>query len=238
MTPTKKGSYEFKPGSLVDIRNKLNLSQAQMAKQIGVPPNTLSRWENKTTVPDAESLATIYSLAKDNGITPNFFGIRKGTKSQQKVRDRLIVMWDFWTSPFQSYQVRDADTWLKNELRKRFRNMSIELYKAYAHPSQSGATDYLLELGWKVWEDYRGMDDELIDHARSDVGQDLKASILVLITRDIQFIDLINEMHQKGVRVYLITPTTTDHRLIESVGNRRWIDWGDLNFWISYPLIR
>ena len=125
MTPTKKGSYEFKPGSLVDIRNKLKISQAEMARQIGVPPNTLSRWENKATVPDAESLASVYSLAMDNGITPTFFGIRKDTKPSQKIRDRLLVMWDFQTLGLQAYQVEEAEKWIKSEIKRRFHNMTV-----------------------------------------------------------------------------------------------------------------
>ncbi len=238
MVPTNKGSYEFKPGSLADIRNKLKISQAEMARQIGVPPNTLSRWENRATVPDAKSLASIFSLAKDNGLTPNFFGIRKDTKKQQKIRDRLIVMWDFWTLGLQANQVEKGETWVKSELKKRFHHMTVEMYKAFSHPSQSSAADKLIDLGWKVWEEPTGMDDELIDHTRSDAGQDPKATILILITRDNQFIDLISEMHKKGVRVYLISPSNTSEKLIEEVGEKRWIEWEDINFWISLPILR
>lgn len=238
MVPTKKGSYEFKPGSLADIRNKLKMSQAEMARQLGVPPNTLSRWENKATVPDAKSLASIYSLAKDHGITPTFFGIRKDTKAQQKIRDRLIVMWDFRTLGLQAYQVEEAETWVKTEIKKRFHNMTIEMFKAFSHSSQSSATDKLIKLGWRVWEEPSGMDEELIDQTRSDTGQDPKATILVLITRDNEFIDLIDEMHKKGVRVYLLSPSNADDDLIEQVGRKRWIEWENINFWISLPILR
>ena len=217
MAPTKKGSFEFNPSVLIDIRNKLKISQAEMAKQIGVPPNTLSRWENKATVPDAQSLASIYSLAMDNGITPTFFSIRKDTKPSQIIRDRLLVMWDFCTLGLQAYQVEEAEKWIKSELKRRFHNMNIEIFKAFSHPSQSSATDKLIELGWRVWEEPSSMDKELIDQARSDAGQDLKATILVLITRDNEFIDLIDEMQKKGVRVYLFSPSNTDPDLIEKL---------------------
>jgi len=238
MTPTKKGSYEFKPGSLVDIRNKLKISQAEMARQIGVPPNTLSRWENKATVPDAESLASVYSLAIDNGITPIFFGIRKDTKPSQKIRDRLLVMWDFQTLGLQAYQVEEAEKWIKSEIKRRFHNMTVEIFKAFSHPSYSSTTDKLVDLGWRVWEEQSGMEDELIDQARSDAGQDPKATILVLITRDDEFIDLIDEMQKKGVRVYLIAPSNTDADLIEEVGHKRWIEWDSHYFYFSLPIPR
>lgn len=238
MTPAKKGSYEFKPDSLVEIRGKLKISQAEMAKQLGVPPNTLSRWENKATVPDANSLASIYSLAKDHGLTPTFFGIRKDVKTSQKIRDRLLTMWDFWTLGLNQYQVEEAEAWIKAELAKRFSNMSVEIFKAFSHPSQSSATDKLTELGWRVWEDNSDMDEELIDQARSDAGQDPKATILVLITRDNAFVDLFKELHKKGVRIYLIAPNNTDADLIEEVGRKRWIEWENINFYTNLPIWR
>lgn len=78
MTPINEGMYEFKNDSLIEIRKRMGISQSKMAEFLGVPANTLSRWETGTTVPDAGALAAIYSLAKDKGIdNPSFFGIRK-----------------------------------------------------------------------------------------------------------------------------------------------------------------
>ncbi len=74
-------------------------------------------------------------------------------------------MWDFWTLGPQSYQVEEAEAWIKTELKRRFHNMTVEISKAFAHPSQSNATDKLTELSWRVWEDNSGMDEELIDQA-------------------------------------------------------------------------
>ncbi|MFC1965721.1 NYN domain-containing protein [Chloroflexota bacterium] len=191
--------------------------------------------------PDANSLASIYSLAKDHGLAPIFFGIRKDSKPSPIIRDRLLVMWDFWTLGPQPYQVEEAEARIKTELRRRFDKMTVQIFKAFSHPSQSNATDKLTELGWRVWEDNNGIDDKLIDQARSDAGQDPKATILVLITRDEQFIDLIDEMHKKGVRVYLIAPRDADDDLIEEVGRKRWVEWKLNNDYLSvlnYPIPR
>ncbi|MBI2836529.1 MAG: helix-turn-helix transcriptional regulator [Chloroflexi bacterium] len=77
MTPVKQGLYEFRKDSLIEIRKGMGISQVKMAELLGVPANTLSRWETGATVPDAVSLATIYSLATEHGMTPpSFFGIR------------------------------------------------------------------------------------------------------------------------------------------------------------------
>ena len=70
MVPTKGGRYEYRPASIVTLRKQLGQTQAQMAKQLGIPPNTLSRWETGTTTPDAESLAALYSLGTAQGAVP------------------------------------------------------------------------------------------------------------------------------------------------------------------------
>jgi len=78
MAPMKQGLYEFRKDSLIEIRKELGISQGKMAELLGVPANTLSRWETGTTIPDAGSLASIYSLAREHGIdTPSFFGMRE-----------------------------------------------------------------------------------------------------------------------------------------------------------------
>lgn len=77
MTPINQRIYEFKKDSLIETRRRMGISQTKMAELLGVPANTLSRWETGVTVPDASALAAIYSLAKEQGTdTPPFFGIR------------------------------------------------------------------------------------------------------------------------------------------------------------------
>jgi len=48
-----------------------------MAELLGVPANTLSRWETGITVPDANALSAIISIAKEHGMEPpSFFDLR------------------------------------------------------------------------------------------------------------------------------------------------------------------
>lgn len=78
MTPIKGGLYEFNRDALIETRKLLGISQGRMAELLEVPANTLSRWETGATVPDAGSLAAIYSLAREHGLNPpNFFSVRK-----------------------------------------------------------------------------------------------------------------------------------------------------------------
>ncbi len=218
------------PSSIVEIRKRLKLSQAAMADLLDVPPNTLSRWETGATVPDANYLALVYSVAKEHNITPVFFGIRRESQQTQKSRYRLIVMWDFQTLGVPADQVTQADTWIRTEVQRRFSGVSFQLLKAFTYPYQSNAADILEDLGWRVWEDDTGIRDEIIDQSRSDSGQEPTGTILVLITRDNGFTDLIDDLKAQGVRVYLVAPEYSSQELIEKVGRRRWIQWERSDF--------
>ena len=69
----KDFEYVFVPGVLVEIRERLGLSQASLSKLLSVPTNTISRWEREDTTPDANSLAAFYSIAKGAKLEPEFF---------------------------------------------------------------------------------------------------------------------------------------------------------------------
>ena len=73
MGPTRSGKYQFNSESLVELRKTLRLTQSKMADLLGVPANTLSRWEKGWTIPDANSLASVYSVAMEHHAQPNFF---------------------------------------------------------------------------------------------------------------------------------------------------------------------
>ena len=65
--------YQFSPTALKEMREHLGMSQAQIAKRLNLPTNTVSRWERGETSPDANSLAAIYSIATGTGLEPEFF---------------------------------------------------------------------------------------------------------------------------------------------------------------------
>lgn len=95
MTPANEGIYEFKNDNLVEIRRLMGISQSKMAEELGIPANTLSRWETGATSPDAKALAAIYSKAKEYGVSsiPPFFGVRRAStelKLSSKPTDQSI----------------------------------------------------------------------------------------------------------------------------------------------------
>ncbi len=221
MTPIKQGKYEFKKDSLVDVRKKMQLSQNKMAELLGIPANTLSRWEIGATVPDAESLAAFYSVAKEHGIAPAFFGLRDNVIPFQY---NLIVIWDFQTTGTPAPWVRYAHDTIMAELKKRFSGMT-PIYKAFAHPTQSEAIKELENLGWSVWVGDSEIYNDIIHQAKSDSGHNPEATVFVLISRDDSFVELIDELMNKGVHVYVISTQTYNNKLIEKVGQVYSIPW-------------
>ena len=219
MTPINRSRYTFSPQSIVEVRKQLGLTQSKMADLIGVETNTLSRWETGAYPPDAEALAFIYSLAMQHGITPNFF------RGKGLGRNRLLVMWDFQNLGLAEHDVDKADTWLKQELNKRFPSISSRRFKAFAHTNQVVASEELMRLGWRVWEDDEDVDEDMIQQILSDCGQSPLETVLVILTKDGDFAETVRELIEKGVRVYLVAPEGSSQDLVDEIPNKRWIIW-------------
>ena len=222
MVPVGSGKFEFRPDTLVVIRGQLGLSQSKMAKLLGVPANTLSRWETGTTTPDADSLAAVYSVAVEHGVTPTLFSRRRPVSKRQERRSRLLVMWDFQNLSVSVADVPPVNVQLREELDRRFGFTSYRRFKAFAHPMQSAATDELVRLGWRVREDDDDIDEEIISQSRSDGGQEPADTILVLITQDGDFVDLLRDLKSDGVAVFLMSPTRSlNQALVACVGTAK-----------------
>ena len=224
MVPTRGGKYEYRPDAIVSLRKRLKQTQAELAKDLGVPPNTLSRWETGATTPDAQSLAALYSLGAAEGAPPQFFQRKRLAPKPGKGRPRLLVMWDFQNAAVRAHEVQERDARVRSELDKRFASSSYRLFKAFATPAHEAATDVLADRGWRVWEDSTDMDGELIAQARSDCGHEPKDTTFVLIGKDGDYADLVTDLKEQGVLVHLLTfgPPPSE-KLVAAVGKRRWI---------------
>lgn len=225
MAPIKAGKYEYRPESLVRLRKQMGLKQKKMADLLGVPANTLSRWETGATTPDAESLAAIYSIAMERDENPEFFQRRRPAPRPHKGRSRLLVLWDLQDTIAPYNQVEAVVSEIKQELEKRFPNASYRRSKAFGTPYQRAATDELLRLGWRVWEeDEYYIEGEIIKQAKSDCGQEPKDTICVLISKNGGYEDLIEDLKSEGVHVYLLTPwAEPSESLQQKVGKNRYI---------------
>jgi transcriptional regulator with XRE-family HTH domain len=228
MSPLKTGDYEFKKEVLTDIRKRMGLSQGKMAELLGVPPNTLSRWENGVTFPDANSLASIYSIAKKNNITPEYFGLR-GVKTETKpLRYRLIVLWDFQTYGITQGWVREADVKVTEIIKQRFSELNDQIFKAFIHSDQRLSGQELEKLGWSVREGRNEILTDIINSAKSLSGQDPSGTVLVLISKDNSLFSLIEDLKNWGVLVYLFYSQSYNNRLLEGAGDKFGIQWSPL----------
>ena len=224
MAPIKAGKYEYRPESLTGLRQQLALKQGKMAELLGIPANTLSRWETGATTPDAEALASIYSLAMDCGIAPNFFKRRRPESKPSVGRTTLLTMWGFQNIGIATQQVESVNSTIRSEINKRFAGASHRLFKAFASLDQSSATDSLQNLGWRVWEDDEDLDEEIVAQAKSDCGHDPEDTVLVLITQDGDYLDLIRELRRDGVEVHLYTRQQGFNRsLVQMVPEGHWM---------------
>ncbi len=204
MVPIKGGRYEYRPDSIVALRKQLGQTQAQMAKQLGIPANTLSRWETGATTPDATSLAALYSLGAAQGVPPQFFKRKRPSPKPRKGRSRLVVMWDLQNAAVSALEAESRDSNIRGELDRRFSGSSHRLFKVFSTPPQERATDVLAARGWRVWEDDSDMDDELIAQARSDCGQEPGETTFVLIANDGDYRDLIRDLEKQEVAVHVL----------------------------------
>ena len=143
---------------------------------------------------------------------------------RSRQRSRLLAMWDFQNLGASISDVDTVNSWIMGQLESKFSGVSYRRYKAFSHTHQSAATDELLKLGWRVWEDDVDMDDEIISQSKSDCGQEPRDTIMVLITKDGDFAELVQDLIEQGVRVWLIAPALgSNEELIGAVGDKYWI---------------
>ncbi len=242
MTPVKPGDYVFSKESLVKVRSGLGLSQAKMGERLGVPKNTVSRWETGETAPDAHSLAAIYSLAQKKGIVANFFA---PTKPKTPVRNAALVYWDseYTREDWNGETKRtELDKFIRHEVRKRVPKAERQLFKVFTSTSREVVSDQLEKLNWRVWEREGWSDtdwsEEIYDQALSDAGHSPANSVVFLVTQDTDHVDLIEDLRERDVRVYLFAPSSVSQELVAAVGKRRWIklDLGPAIPGLPYPL--
>ena len=231
MTPVTPGAYLFRKESITELRQRLGLSQAAMAARIGVPKNTISRWETGETTPDAQSLAAIYSLGMEVGVVATFFA---PVKQKAPVRDAALVYWDVPT--IYGWHTEPHSTAMVNEVKKRVPHATRWLFKAFVGRNDIHLTRGLESLGWRVWTSttltgYTDWIEEIYDQALSDAGQNPAGSVVFLATADTRHVELIQELRDRQVRVYLVSQPRSglivpdvNPQLIEAVGRQRLIE--------------
>jgi len=220
MAPVEKGSYRFDPTGIVEIRNRLGITQLQMALLLGVPPNTLSRWDTGKATPDAHPLAAIFSFAQERGLHPSFF--RKFVEGD---RTRLVVILDFQNLGVSALSIQQMDRYIMDGVEHIAPYTHHEVFKAFASPDQVVGIAELKKLKWQVRIDESDQDEAIIQQVRSDCSQDAEDTILVICSRDGDFGELVKEMQQWGVIVHVMGAHNANQRLRDAVDSERWTQW-------------
>ena len=220
MAPVEKGSYRFDPRGIVDIRTRLGIAQFEMARLLGVPANTLSRWETGNTTPDAHSLAAIYSFAQERGLNPTFF--RHLVSGH---RTRLVVILDFQDLGVSALSVKQMDSYLMEELDRIAPSTDREVFKAFASPDQVIGIAELKRLKWRVRIDESDQDEPIIQQVKSDCGHDPDDTILVICSKGGDFEVLVKEMQEWGVEVFMIVPPGASQDMLAAIGTDHRIQW-------------
>lgn len=141
-------------------------------------------------------------------------------------RTRLLVAWDVPDFAAHSQHVPDVDAWVRAECEKRFPTTTQRTFKAFVRatqwPSPFDPSDALLDRGWKVWEEGEELEETIVEHCKSDCGQEPLVTILVLVARDGDYVGLINDLKERGVRIYLLG-FGCSQELIDAVGVKRYV---------------
>ncbi len=215
MAPVKPGRYEFDFGSIVVLRTRLKMKQTKMAELLGVPANTLSRWEKGATKPDAESLAAIHSIAIENGASVNFF--KKAT------REQVAIFFDVQNNGVSKIKFAAFNKSLRKEVEDRFPNAKRRRFRAFV---SSGANLDIFESNqWSVDEGIGNRDVDITKAIRDYCQSDAKRKAVVLMTKDGDFAGIIKEIQNKGVQVYLMAPANPSKKLLDVVDKKRRIPW-------------
>ena len=232
MVPVTPGAFVFDPGALVKVRSALGLSQAAMAARLGVPQNSVSRWETGATTPDAHSLAAFYSVAQEEGIVVNMFVKNKKRASKPGIA-LAACYWDMESLPVQAYDAPKASTFLVKLMKERARGAERSLRKVFANPQHQYVSQILEEqLEWRVWLANGTWEEEIFDQVLADIGHAPEQSVVFLVTRNDELSDLVAEVQRRKARIYVVTPAprltfvpTQPSQLVRAVGTHRHIEW-------------
>lgn len=239
MAPVKSRNYEYDASSIAVLRTRLKMKQTKMAELLGVPANTLSRWENGTTKPDAESLAAIHSIALENGATVNFFKKATGTQpASQKLRNgeasgksspvtkgisRMAAFLDFQNVGVAEKDFAKFNKSLRKKLADRFPNSKRSRFRAFV---DSGKNSRMFESNqWNVNKGSGNRDKDIVKAVRDYCQSNAKGTAVVLLTKDGDFASLVKEMQGKGAHVYLMAPPGASKKLLDVVNKQRRIPW-------------
>lgn len=145
----------------------------------------------------------------------------------------LVVMLDFQNLGVSAADVPKFDDWIMGKVEPAQSASTDELFKAFTRPNQQAAVKELRRLGWKIAASNTDSDQAIIHQAKSNCGHDSANTTFVLVSRDGDFVGLIETLRRRSVSVYVAGPSDTSQRLIRAAGPGRW--WQMPATWLGPP---
>ena len=229
-------SFVFQAAVLVELRRELNLSQAQLAELLDIPINTLSRWERGSNVPDANALAALFSIAKERGITPEFFKERSGAiMNKSRKWENRIVDWDFQNLGVDAEDIEEISDELEQYMNLLCGSQANNVFYAYVplgiggrwgveHSPQGKA---LQSAGFTMVSCPSDADRHIIGDGRAAFRDSFRPreSVYVLISDDGDYADYLKELKSAGVETFVHGTNECAKRLRAVVGSDHFIPW-------------
>ena len=239
--------YVFHPGRLKTLRESLSLTQADIAALLNMPVNTVSRWERGSNLPDANSLAAIYSIAQERGITPEFF-IRKPSPLTARSERRVLAFhWDFQNRGVDSRYIEGEWSYMERYMGMLFPASDESVRIAYT-PGFGMTQMNLRKIGFRVSSSFQNADTQIIREGRRIFGlsdpngyihldssgrssltynQWIRPELTAytLISNDGDYGDYLEELQQSGVETFVWGTDKCSRRLWSAVGEDHFIPW-------------
>ncbi len=230
--------YSFDRTAITEIRAKLALSQANLADLLDVPVNTVSRWETGATTPDADTLAAIYSIARQRDLSPEFFMRRSAMDQRVKQRSRLVLAWDFQNLALSVDDIEDEWEYMKDYMALIFpatrARRVLRTYgpqPAFTYLTALGSPTPTIKgtfeaLGFQVFEGYFNADSQLVIDSLQDCSVEPHNTIFILVTKDGDYAELLRNLTRMGVDAYVWSKTDEiGERLRDCVEGEHFIPW-------------
>ena len=228
LAPIRPSEYThtFSQKTLSDLRQKLCLTQAELAALLDVPVNTLSRWETGKTTPDAHALAALYSTAAERGVTPQFFIRRKDPMTARRYRTKRVVMWDFQNLDLKAEDVVDEWNWMHRYLDLIHpKTRSSQVLRAYTSTTQWQAAQALQQTGFEVFQGYFDADSQIEADSIELCAKNPHKTAFILVSNDGDYGPLLRELRENGVEVYIWGTDESNEHLRVLVGQDHFINW-------------
>lgn len=198
-------TYRFDPQSIAKMRTRLGIKQATMAVQLGVKKNVLSEWETGKAEPSLANLAAIYSIGVEHDHLPKFFTLVKKQQPEAQsasVRTTAFVYWDGQNVAPSKKGERVWEGFINEEVRERFPGALVHS-NAFISPNQEKS--FSQAEGWDIKKSRQNQDETIIRQILKNTQESPESKVVFLVALDGGYLNVIKEVQERGVAVYLIT---------------------------------